>query len=110
MSACIPVIEDTFKAYENIVFMAAREKFNDRIKPFLEENHLNFLSGNGGFCITWTEKTPKRFVDKYGDNRYGNFIDPDKLPENIQKYLFYEIPGFSANNLGSLMPDYSCEE
>jgi hypothetical protein len=101
-----------FDKYTDIVMACAEKEFNIVILPYLKKYNLEFMAGNGTFSITYTDKTPKSFINKYfmsGYRNMGGWVNVDKLPNKIKNVLFMEIPGFRGNDLGSLMPDYISE-
>jgi len=55
------------KLYDNYfenVQLYANTVFRLTVKPWLEKYNLTFVSGNGTFCIRYTDKTPKWFSKK----------------------------------------------
>ncbi len=85
--------------YHKLVYAVAEAMFESKVKPYLQKHGYDFLAGNGTFWIGYDDP----------DNRYGFVsIDIDKeIPKRIRDILFMEVPGFRANDLGSLMPDYT---
>lgn len=83
-------LELTFAKYEKAVDAYAEMMQEKYVLPYLKRKGLHFMAGNG----LW-------YIGK-GDN----YIDPDDLPSRVREVLWMEVPGYPANDLGSLMPDY----
>jgi len=99
-------IQNMFEKYSNEVFAYAEEVFNEKITPYLDKYHLNFIAGNGTFWMGYTDETPKWFITKYFSGAGAWSIDIDKIDSRIRQVLQSEIEGMPGNDLGSIMPSY----
>ncbi len=105
-------IETMFEEYQAAVELYAEEVFYYRIKPWLENFHLKFVAGMGGYSIRYTDQTPAWFVARYRDqwiHNTENLLDKDKLDTRIIQILSSDVEGLPGNDFGSLMPEFSPE-
>jgi hypothetical protein len=102
-------LEDLYDEYFFRVELYAKDMFKNHILPYLKKYNLEFVSGNGTFYLSYTNKTPKWFIRKYKGYYWQaemEQVDIDKLPNKIQRILNMEIGGYNYP-LGSIMPDYN---
>lgn len=99
------MLEKYWDEYSKKVYDHLEFEFTEKVKPYLEKWHLTFVSGNGGYSIHYTDKTPQRYINDH-KGYYKGSIDPESLPTWLYKILSTEIPGMPSNDAGSLMPDY----
>ena len=85
-------LSEAWLEYEEFVFQYAKRKFEIVVLPFLVKNGYIFAAGNGDWFIGF-------------DNDYRLY--DNEIPERILNVLKTEIPGFPANDLGSLMPNHN---
>ena len=90
-------LEIAWNIYNKVIDEFVLEMFDKNIKPWLIRNKLNFLSGNGTFYIY------KLYKGKREEYNIDNV--PCKIPKDILYILNMEIPGYSHNTLGTLMPN-----
>lgn len=91
-------LENLWDNYMLAVDKYAEKQFYLKIKPWLLENNLRFLSGMGTYWIGKNIKNSQQM------------LEDDEIPEDIRDILEEEILGMPANTLGTIMPDYRWKE
>lgn len=80
--------------YWNMIKKVAEEIFYSEIVPFLEKRQLNFVTGNGSYCIyTSCEKERNIYLGDYPNEKF------QEIYELLELYA-------DSQSLGSLMPSY----
>lgn len=99
-------LDKKFDLYIQDTTEAASVVFEEVVLPWLRENKIIFIPGNGGWSMTITEETPPEIVELCESRVHPRHINMFALPNPIYKALTMSLGGLQYNDLGSMMPGY----
>lgn len=92
-------LDELFDSYESKVYALAEQMFTEHIEPILVRNRWGFHAGMGSWVVSDESGETVDVTDSTSEAYDGDMKILDEI-------LCLSVPGFPANDLGSMMPEF----